>query len=71
MLKKYKRYKLELEIINSPNKKLCPYPNCDSYLELKDLLNKDVTCKNNHIFCFECLKEPHGNLPCNEDIDKS
>ena len=71
LLKKYKRYKLELEIINSPNKKLCPYPNCDSYLELKDLLNKDVTCKNNHIFCFECLKKPHGNKPCNEDIDKS
>ena len=71
LLKKYKRYKLELEIINSPNKKLCPYPDCDSYLELKDILNKDVTCKNNHTYCFECLKKPHGKLPCNEDIDKS
>ena len=39
LLKKYKRYKLELEIINSPNKKLCPYPDCDSYLELKDINN--------------------------------
>ena len=71
LIKKYKRYKLELEIINAPNKKLCPYPNCDSYLELKEIRNKDVTCKNNHIFCFECLKKPHGKLPCNENIDKS
>ena len=65
LVKRYKRYKLELEIINDPNKKLCPYPNCDSYLELKDIKIKDVTCKNNHSYCFECLKKPHGNLPCN------
>ena len=71
LIKKYKRYKLELEIINDPNKKLCPYPNCDSYLELKQIRNKDVTCKNNHTFCFECLRRPHGNLPCNENLDKS
>ena len=71
LIKKYKRYKLELEIINDPNKKLCPYPNCDSYLELKQIRNKDVTCKNNHTFCFECLKKPHGKLPCNENLDKS
>ena len=71
LIKKYKRYKLELEIINDPNKKLCPYPNCDSYLELKKIRNKDVACKNNHTFCFECLKKPHGNLPCHENLDKS
>ena len=71
LIKKYKRYKLELEIIKDPNKKLCPYPNCDSYLELKQIRNKDVTCKNNHTFCFECLKKPHGKLPCNENLDKS
>ena len=72
LLKIYKRYKLELEIIENPNKKLCPYPNCDSYLELKNIHEKDVTCLNNHNFCFLCLKRPHGNLPCNEnDLDKS
>ena len=72
LIKIYKRYKLELEIINNPNKKLCPYPNCDSYLELKNIHNKDVTCNNNHTYCFICLKEPHGNLSCKEnDLDKS
>ena len=72
LIKKYKQYKLELDIINDPNKKLCPYPNCDSYLEKKEKLGKDVTCKNNHTFCFICLKKPHGKLPCNnENIDKS
>ena len=72
LIKKYKQYKLELEVITDPNKKLCPYPNCNSYLEKKEKLDKDVTCKNNHTFCFICLKKPHGKLPCNnEDIDKS
>ena len=28
LIKRYKRYKLELLIINDPNKKLCPYPDC-------------------------------------------
>ena len=71
LIRIYKKYKLELEIINDPNKKLCPYPNCDSYLELIDIRNKDVTCKNKHTFCFECLKKPHGKLPCNENLDKN
>ena len=71
LLNKYNRYKFELEIINDPNKKLCPYPNCGSYLELKQIRQRDVTCKNNHKFCFICLKNPHGKLPCDENIDKS
>ena len=71
LIKKYKKYKLELEVINDPNKKLCPFPNCDSFLELKEIKNQYVTCENNHTYCFECLKEPHGNLPCNEKVDNS
>ena len=71
LIKKYKKYKLELEVINDPNKKLCPFPNCDSFLQLKEIKNQYVTCENNHTYCFVCLKEPHGNIPCNEKIDKS
>ena len=72
LINRYKRYKLELEIINDPNKKLCPYPNCDSFLELKNIHNREVKCLNDHSFCFECLKKPHGNLPCEiNDLDKS
>ena len=72
LLKIYQRYKLELEVVKDPNKKFCPYPNCDSYLELINIHNKDVACLNNHSFCFICLKKPHGNLPCNgSDLDKS
>ena len=70
LINKYKRYKLELEIIKDPNKKLCPYPNCNSYLELKEIRNKDVTCLNNHAYCFNCLKKTHGKLPCDKNIDK-
>jgi len=71
LIDKYKRFKLELEIINDPNRKFCPFPNCNSFLELKDKNNKEVKCSNNHIFCFLCLNAPHGNLPCNNEIDKS
>ena len=67
LIKKYKKYKLELEILNNPNKKLCPYPNCDSYLELKEIRNKDVKCLNNHTYCFICLKKPHGKLSCDKN----
>ena len=35
LIKKYKKYKFEYQIINDPNKKFCPFKNCDSYLELK------------------------------------
>jgi len=35
LIKKYNKYKLEYEILNNPNKKSCPFPNCDSYLEVK------------------------------------
>ena len=71
LIKKYKKYKLEYEILNNPNKKNCPFPNCDSYLELKDPKNKDVTCLNNHTFCFLCLQKPHGKLACDQKLDNS
>ena len=71
LINKYKKYKLELEILNNPNIKYCPFPNCDSYLELKDEKNKDVTCLNNHTFCFLCLQKPHGKLTCNTKFDNS
>ena len=71
LIKKYKKYKLELDIINDPNKKLCPFPNCDSYLILTNKKFKISSCKNKHTYCFFCLRKPHGNLPCKEILDSS
>ena len=71
LIKKYQKYQLEYEILNNPNKKNCPFPNCDSYLELKDPQNKYVTCQNNHTFCFLCLQKPHGKLACDQKLDNS
>ena len=71
LVEQYKKYKYELEVINDPNKKFCPYPNCNSYALLKDLKNKNVKCSNNHAFCFLCLEKPHGKKPCKEVLDKS
>ena len=71
LIEKYKKYKLELDIINDTNKKFCPYPNCNSYAKLKDIKQKYVKCQNDHMFCFLCLEKPHGNKPCKDKLDKS
>ena len=70
LIQKYKKFKFELEILNDPNKKLCPFPNCNSYLELKNPKIKYVKCLNNHHFCFYCLNNPHEQMPCNIEINK-
>ena len=69
LIRKYKLYKFELNILQDPNKKLCPHPNCNSYMELKDIKNKYVSCENKHKFCFLCLNPPHGDIPCEKSID--
>ena len=71
LIQKFKKFKLELEIINDPNKKLCPFPNCDSFLELKNPEIKYVKCLNNHNYCFFCLNNPHGQLPCDMKINNA
>ena len=50
-------------------KKICPKPDCDSYLE-KSNITKYVKCENGHEFCFECLNRPHGNILCDKYIEE-
>ena len=69
LIKKYDKFSKKLEILNNPNKKFCPYKNCDSYGEKIDN-NKYIKCKNGHKFCFICLKEWHGNKPCEKKEDE-
>ena len=65
---KYEKFKLKENILNNPNMKFCPYPDCDSYAEKKK--SRNVRCKkNNHEFCFECLKKWHFGS-CSNNIDK-
>ena len=67
LMEKYNRFKLRAEIFKDENKKLCPYPDCESFLE-KSEKTKYVKCKMGHEFCFECLKPPHGKTTC-ESMD--
>ena len=69
LLKKYESFLIKNEILNNPNKKFCPYKNCDSYGE-KIGKDKYIKCKNGHKFCFICLKEWHGNKPCEKKEDE-
>ena len=71
LINQYEKYKFDLDIINNPNKKFCPYPNCNSFAELKEIKNKNVKCLNNHKFCFLCLEKPHDGKPCKDILDKS
>ena len=69
LVDKYYKFKKRAEIINDPNKKICPRPYCDSYLE-KSNITKYVKCENGHEYCFECLNRPHGNILCDKYIEE-
>ena len=69
LLNKYEKFKLRAEIIKDPNKRQCPKPNCDKYLQ-KSKKNKYVKCENGHKFCFECLRPWHGEDSCEKSLDK-
>ena len=70
LIKKYEKF-LERQnlLMSNKNIKFCPIPDCDGYAEKKDKGNKYVQCNFGHDFCFECLKQPHGNQNCEEIID--
>ena len=69
LLDKYKKFKKRIEIINDKNKRQCPKPNCESFLEKSKKTNY-VKCENGHEYCFECLKPPHGTKKCDEIVEK-
>ena len=69
LLDKYKKFKKRANIINDKNKRQCPSPDCDSFLE-KSKTTKYVKCENGHEYCFECLKPPHGKLKCDLLMEK-
>ena len=52
LLDKYKRFKKRVEIFKDKNKKLCPNPDCDSFLQKSEISNY-VECENGHKYCFE------------------
>ena len=68
LITKYKKFKKRAEIIKDKNKKLCPNPDCDSFLQ-KSTLSKYVECENGHKYCFDCLKPPHGNNSCEQKLE--
>ena len=71
LLDKYKKLDTKRQLMLNPNIQLCPFTDCDSYA-LKIGNNKYVSCKkNNHKFCFNCLKDWHGDKECDNSVDKS
>ena len=69
LVEKYNKFKKRIEIINDENKKICPNPDCDSFLE-KSEETKYVECENGHKYCYECLKPPHGDVKCDFQEEK-
>ena len=70
LLSKYEKFLERIQILNDPHKKFCPYPNCDSYAEERKE-TKFVKCKkNNHKFCYKCLKDHDEKISCDEELYK-
>ena len=69
LITKYKKFKKRAEIIKDKNKKICPNPDCESFLQ-KSTSSKYVECENGHKYCFNCLKPPHGNNSCDKTLEK-
>ena len=69
LVEKYYRFKKRAEILKDKNKKICPNPDCDSFLQ-KSNESKYVQCENGHKYCYECLKPPHGNTSCDQKLEK-
>lgn len=42
----------------------CPIPNCNNIIKVQDVEMKPVTCKCNHVFCFQCSENWHEPLEC-------
>ena len=68
LLIQYEKFKLRAEILKDPNKRQCPSPNCDKYLQKSE--NKYVRCENGHKYCFECLRPWHGKDSCDDSLEK-
>ena len=65
LLEKYNKLIKRNQLMLDPNIQLCPYPDCESYA--KKTKNKYVKCiEKKHKFCFICLKDWHGNIPCKD-----
>ena len=69
LMDKYIKFKKRADILQDKNKKLCPKPDCDSFLQ-KSELSKYVKCENGHEYCYECLRPPHGKKSCDYNLEK-
>lgn len=70
MIAKYKEFKFKSDIMKSSNKKFCPYPGCNSFIERNEGDSKYVQCEKGHKSCYVCLKEWHGKTECEEELEK-
>ena len=69
LVEKYYKFKKRAEIIKDPKKKMCPKPDCDSFLQKTNESNY-VKCENGHEYCFNCLNFPHGNIACEKYMEE-
>ena len=69
LIEKYKKFKKRIEILQDKNKKLCPKPDCDGFLQ-NSKKSKYVKCEYDHEYCFDCLRPPHGKESCDDNLEK-
>jgi hypothetical protein len=65
---KFRKFKMNKQIMNNKNMKFCPVVNCNSFLTKTD--NNFTECENKHQICFNCLNPWHKDNICEDIIDK-
>lgn len=66
---KYSTYIKNSLIDDNPNLKWCPNSLCGKIVSIQSKFLRSVTCKCGESYCFDCLKDPHDPLSC-ENYDE-
>ena len=70
LIAKYKKFKMDLFIINQPNMTFCIRPNCGKIVQRINEKEAKVMCECGKVFCFKCHDEWHEGQSCEEKWSK-
>mmetsp|Transcript_50785 Transcript_50785/g.158688 ORF Transcript_50785/g.158688 Transcript_50785/m.158688 type:complete len:584 (+) Transcript_50785:83-1834(+) len=69
ILKKYQTRLIDSYVNNNPTIKWCPATDCTNAIRVTDSFDPSsfdtsVECSDGHVWCFNCLDEPHAPAEC-------
>ncbi|CAD8113857.1 unnamed protein product [Paramecium sonneborni] len=67
---KYEKFKRQKLLDRDETVRWCVRPGCDKYIKGKSLLSNTVKCECGQEICYECRREDHPGMTCEEALDK-